>query len=207
MITSLLLSCLLCCVCTIYLNNKIIAKYAKYKHNHLKIMLMLSVAANIALQYKLLNINSSITRLSTLCFLLVVIISSCLSISTVIDILYHELPDEMNLLILISMLPIAIYFYNGHSLITGLIVFVGYFLLASFRDDFGMGDAKFAFATGIGIRFALMFKFVYMSFLLASVFAVILICVDKFILKKNVNVLRKEMAFGPYIALSFVIFF
>lgn len=192
-----------------FILSRIISKKMASKYNlgnsiHIAI---LSTMLNLIIQYKFLKritltpINNSeiyFNLMIILCFLLGIVISSCLTVSFIIDLLYFELPNELNLIIGLSLIPFSIFIYSGKSLLTGLSIFIIYFLFAIFTDGFGMGDAKLALALGFGVEFSLLFKFMFLSFLFASIFSIIKIVVYK-------NKLKSEIAFGPFIVLSFLL--
>lgn len=192
-----------------FMLSRIISKKMASKYNlgnsiHIAI---LSTMLNLIIQYKFLKritltpINNSeiyFNLMIILCFLLGIVISSCLTVSFIIDLLYFELPNELNLIIGLSLIPFSIFIYSGKSLLTGLSIFIIYFLFAIFTDGFGMGDAKLALALGFGVEFSLLFKFMFLSFLFASIFSIIKIVVYK-------NKLKSEIAFGPFIVLSFLL--
>lgn len=205
----ILLSLLASCVISDKLNRELVLKYPKYKSNYSKHMMFLAIIINLILQLKFLNKINTIDFLNNdvfmnlaiiICFILIIIISSCLAVSSIIDLLYFELPDELNILIGLSLIPIAIFFYSGKSIFTGIAIFLIYFSFAIFTDSFGMGDAKLALALGFGIKLSLLLKFMFLSFLFASVFSILKIIVYK-------ESLKSEIAFGPYIALSFLLIF
>ena len=135
-----------------------------------------------------------------ICIMSIIVISSCLAISSAVDILTYELPDELNLLVGISIIPIAFFLYSGLSILTGIAIFIIYFLLAIFTNSFGMGDVKLSLAIGMGLKFSLLFKFIFFAFLFASIFSILKIAT------KKAN-LKSEIAFGPYIVLSFILLF
>ena len=192
-----------------FMLSRIISKKMASKYNlgnsiHIAI---LSTMLNLIIQYKFLKritltpINNSeiyFNLMIILCFLLGIVISSCLTVSFIVDLLYFELPNELNLIIGLSLIPFSIFIYSGKSLLTGLSIFIIYFLFAIFTDGFGMGDAKLALALGFGVEFSLLFKFMFLSFLFASIFSIIKIVVYK-------NKLKSEIAFGPFIVLSFLL--
>ena len=205
----ILLSLLASCVISDKLNRELVLKYPKYKSNYSKHMMFLAIIINLILQLKFLNKINRMDFLNNnvfmnlaiiICFISIIIISSCLAVSSIIDLLYFELPDELNILIGLSLIPIAIIIYSGKSIFTGIAIFLIYFSFAIFTDSFGMGDAKLALALGFGIKISLLLKFMFLSFLFASIFSTMKIIVHK-------ESLKSEIAFGPYIALSFLLIF
>lgn len=191
------------------LNEKIVEKYPKYNLKHSRYTVVLAALINLIVQYKLFNkvtlmslANSKLHFgiLLVFCFLLGIIISGCIAVSCIIDLLYFELPNELNLLIGLSLIPFSILAYSGKSLLAGLLIFAIYFSFAIFTDSFGMGDAKLALALGFGVEFSLLFNFMFLSFLFASIFSIIKIV-------KYKDKLKSEIAFGPFIILSFLLIF
>lgn len=169
----------------------------------------LSILINAILQFAFLNKISGVNFIESnsmhklfliTCFISLILISSCIACSCIIDLHVFELPDETNLIILLSMIPISLYFYSGKSILTGLIIFLIYFALALYTDSFGMGDVKLAVALGLGIKLSMTLKFMFLSFLFAAIVGIF-----KIIIKKTD--LKSEIAFGPYIALSFILLF
>lgn len=205
----ILAATLLPCVSTKILNQLLIKKYPKYKHNCLNKMIILSLAINLIIQPKLFtkmneilltNNENIFYYLTFILALLMTIISSCLAIDFIIDLLYFELPNEINLLIGVLLIPISLFIYSGRTFITAITIFIIYMLLALFTDSFGMGDAKLALALGLGIKFSLLNKFMFVSFLLGSIYSVAKI------IKHKTN-LKTEIAFGPFIILGFLSIF
>lgn len=202
------ISVFLSSISTKIVNQLLTQKYPKYKSSHFKWMITLSIVINLILQLKLfdkMNVALSFNSIYFCCLLFVFtlfmsIISSCLAIAFVIDVLYYELPNELNFLIGILFMPILLFIYSGKTIATGFIIFILYFVLAFFTNSFGMGDAKLSLALGIGIKLNLLLKFMFLSFLFASLFSLIKILKDKMDLKS-------EIAFGPFIIISFLLIF
>ena len=203
------LSSVLCYLFTSKLYSRLVVNYPKYAFEHSNYIEYLGVIINAILQLiffkKLVNLSfadSSILELIfiVICFISIIVISSCIAIAFVVDILTYELPDETNLIILICMIPISLYFYSGKSVLTGISIFIIYFIMAICTNNFGMGDVKLALALGIGIEFSMLFRFMFLSFLLATIISIVKLASKK-------GNLKSEIAFGPYIALSFIMLF
>lgn len=205
----ILLSSIACYFLTSRVYQRLVTNYPEYASDYYQQIKILAVIVNILLQFKFLNKLNTIDFfmystaeqiLLPICFISIIVISSCLAISSVVDIITYELPDELNLLAGIFMIPIAFFLYSGSSILTGMAIFLIYFLLAILTNSFGMGDVKLALAIGMGLKFSLLFRFMFISFLLASIFSILKIAT------KKVN-LKSDIAFGPYIALSFILLF
>ena len=203
------LSSALCYLFTSKLYSRLVVNYPKYAMDKSEYIRYVGILINIVLQLtffnKLVNLNFADSSMLEkififICFISIILISSCMAIASVVDIATYELPDETSLIILLCMIPISLYLYSGKSLLTGIAIFLIYFILAISTNSFGMGDVKLALALGIGIKFSMLFKFIFLSFLLAAIFILF-----KFVSKKGD--LKTEIAFGPYIALSFILLF
>ena len=205
----ILLSSIASCALTWYFNKLLVIKYPKYKSNYIRHMMCLSIIINLILQSKFLHRTNEFSNLSytqgisiiiIAGLLLLTIVSASLAVSFVIDCLYFELPDELNLLICIALIPVSVLLYSGKSIITGIAIFVIYFLIAIFTDSFGMGDAKLVLGLGMVIKLPLLIKFMFISFLFASIYSIFKMVVFK-------QDKKSEIAFGPFIVLSFLLMF
>lgn len=198
---------------SIFISRKIYSRltvlYPDYNLDHSGIIYYISAIVSFILQSsfldKIVEVNfincSNLHKIFLImCFISTILISSCLAVSCVIDWFVYELPDETNLIILLSMIPLSLYLNSGKSLLTGIIIFIIYFALSVWTNSFGMGDVKLAVALAIGLKLSTLFKFIFLSFLFASIFSII-----KMVVKRAD--LKSEIAFGPYIALSFIILF
>lgn len=203
------LSSILCYLFTSNLYSRLIVSYPEYLTDKPKYINYLGVIINIILQLsfldKLVNLNfvdSSVLEniFVLICLISITLISSCIAIAVIVDINTFELPDETSLIIFLCMIPISLCLYSGKSLLTGVSIFIIYFILAISTNSFGMGDVKLALALGVGLKLSMLFKFIFLSFLFAAIFSVIKLISNK----KNI---KSEIAFGPYIALSFILLF
>lgn len=205
----ILLSSIMCYFFTKKIYRRLIVNYPNYASEYSQYINALAIIVNFLLQFKFLNKLNTVNffmygtfkqLLVPICIMSIIVISSCLAISSAVDILTYELPDELNLLVGISIIPIAFFLYSGLSILTGIAIFIIYFLLAIFTNSFGMGDVKLSLAIGMGLKFSLLFKFIFFAFLFASIFSILKIAT------KKAN-LKSEIAFGPYIVLSFILLF
>lgn len=125
---------------------------------------------------------------------------SLFSVQWMIDLKYHELADEWNvLLFLISLgqlflFPTASFPYHiwTVAILTG-----AFFLVWFFFGGMGLGDVKFLFATGLLFPAWDIPSFLMLSFTLALLVTFMGMIVDGNLFKKgNMN---REFAFGPYL--------
>lgn len=205
----LLISSILTYLLTSIIYQRLVVNYPEYAFDKSHIMKLGSFILNLFLQFKFLNTIALLniprhsilnTILVIICFFSIAFISSCISIICFIDILIYEIPNELSLLIGLFMVPVSLVLYSGSSILTGIIIFSLYLGIALLTDNFGMGDVKLSLALGIGIKFNLLLKFVFLSFLLAFIFSIIKIL-------KNKSNIKKEIPFAPFIALSFILLF
>ena len=183
------------------MNNILIKKYSNYNKHNSRYIRLLAILINLIVQVKFFDRLADVhtnTLLASICFISLIVLSSCLAVLFIIDINYFELPNELTILSGLSLIAFSILFYSGKSIITGVIIFIIYFLFAIFTNSFGMGDAKLAFGLGFGVNFSLLINFMFLSFLFASIFSIINII-------KYKHKLKSEIAFGPFIIISFLL--
>jgi prepilin signal peptidase PulO-like enzyme (type II secretory pathway) len=204
------LSTILCLFFTQKLYNRLIVNYPVYASDIPNSFICISGALlNLILQYKLLmkinienftNLNIFNQMLFVVSIFSIIIITMCLSISSFVDIEFYELPDELTLLVGIFLVPLSIYLHDGISIITGIILFLIFFMAALLTDNLGMGDVKLVLALGLGIKLSYLIQFMFIAFLGLTLFGAI----RALIFKKS---LKEEVPFGPFLIASFIILF
>ncbi len=129
------------------------------------------------------------------------IISSLLIVVIFSDFKYGEIPDGINLLLIISALILALLnqdlINNG---LTGLITFL-FFLTISFgfyyltkKNGMGGGDIKYSLFMGLSLGFPLILVGLYIAFLTAAACSIILV------IWKKKSIQKTTIPFGPFLA-------
>lgn len=122
-----------------------------------------------------------------------------LSSSFLIDMLYMELPDENNFIIGIIMIFLNRDIITINSVCFSIILFLVFFAISVATNQFGMGDVKMIFFMSLGVSMKTSMLFLYKSFLLASLYCLMLIPLKQ--IKK-----RHSISFGPFLILGFVLY-
>lgn len=129
------------------------------------------------------------------------VISSLLIVVIFSDFKYGEIPDGVNLLLIILALVVA---FLNHDLInkglTGFITFL-FFLSISFlfyyltkKNGMGGGDIKYSLFMGLILGFPLILVGLYLAFLTAAACSIILV------IWKKKSIQKTTIPFGPFLA-------
>lgn len=204
------------CMASIFLSNHILNRlmniYPNYRDIDKKaiyLTVIISILSSIIIQFKvwralrpiILESNKGLFLLATIMIFAVAIIvlSSSMSVSAIIDSYFKELPDENNFLIGISLFIISMAF-KEKTLITGLLIFILFLIPALTSSKFGMGDAKLGLALGLGLAISKMVKYIYITCAMFFAYYIVMS-----ILKRGQ--ISREMAFGPFMIVGFLIIF
>lgn len=136
-------------------------------------------------------------------FLFLIPIFILFSIQMVIDINYHELADEWNLLLFflvgINFLFTHRVYQLSHLVSFGFIV-IWFGMLWLFTNGLGMGDLKFMIATSLLLTLPDIFPFVIITFGIASICGFANIILSKKVFKRTGW--KQEFAFGPFLVIG-----
>ena len=197
LIISYILSGVISVLISLYLKNK----YDEYKltNKHLMFIFILGVIFNIVLNLKLYvnykSIESNIFS-SLILNILLTIVASCLASSFMIDALFKELPDENNLIMGVSLFIVSLIILDYKVILTAIFIFIIFFTMSIVTNQFGMGDVKMMTMMGLGFNFDKILNFIFVSFLLASIYSLF-----KILFRKNKD---NNIAFGPFLIISFL---
>lgn len=197
LIISYILSGVISVLISLYLKNK----YDEYKltNKHLMFIFILGVIFNIVLNLKLYvnykSIESNIFS-SLILNILLTVVASCLASSFMIDALFKELPDENNLIMGVSLFIVSLITLDYKVILTAIFIFIIFFTMSIVTNQFGMGDVKMMTMMGLGFNFDKILSFIFLSFLLASIYSLF-----KILFRKNKN---NNIAFGPFLIISFL---
>ena len=113
-----------------------------------------------------------------------------------IDALFKELPDENNLIMGVSLFIVSLIILDYKVILTAIFIFIIFFTMSIVTNQFGMGDVKMMTMMGLGFNFDKILNFIFVSFLLASIYSLF-----KILFRKNKD---NNIAFGPFLIISFL---
>lgn len=163
---------------------------------------VINVGLNIAMYYIYdMGVKAPFSAFIPL-FILLLIFSILVSI-IIIDIKYHEIPNEYNLAIFILgvcfLIKNPILWKQGLiGLLACLVVYVLLFIIT--KGNIGFGDVKMATALGLTLGISNFLNFLLVSFLSGAIVSILLLLLK---IKKKTD----KIAFGPYIAFAYILIF
>lgn len=182
---------------SVVLNKILLEKY--YDNSKSRTIIRLSIIVAVFLSiwctYST-NVIESIVYQQTLYRLTIGMLLGVLSSSFMIDIYYKELPDENNFMIGVLTLLLSFGTYGYKTILTSVILFVVFFIVSIITGQFGMGDVKIMFFMGLGFLPNKIFTFLFNTFFLAIIYAII-----QTVLKRNKV---KSLPLGPFLIMSFL---
>ncbi len=153
-----------------------------------------------AYMFYLYRINNATSFVSMISPLIIMLVTSILISSSIIDFKYHELPNQHTLVIFL--LGICYFIRNiqhWKEFGLGFLLSLGVFIVLSLLlgGNLGFGDVKLATALGIMVPASLFMNFLFLSFLSGAIISIVLMLLKL----KNRN---DKIAFGPYIGIGFL---
>lgn len=186
---------------SIILNKYLIKKYypdSKRKMEIQSLFLLIVFLGIIGYRFypvaKILNKSLFITVINST---IMGIVLGSLSSSYIVDVYFKELPDENNIIIGIGMFALSLQYYGYQVIISSIILFSIFFIVALLTDQFGMGDVKMMFFMGFGLYPHKISQFLFSTFFLATIYALVLIIIKK-------NKMKDSLPLGPFLIYSFL---
>lgn len=131
------------------------------------------------------------------------IIVALLIYLSITDIMKMEIPDGINLTILIIGVFYLVFIPSaslGKGLLTGLILFIIFFIIGLIPGAMGGGDIKYVGAIGLFFTPPFIVPFIYLAFLASFAYTIIIIIVLLILRRK----IEPHFPFGPFLVLSSV---
>lgn len=177
-------------------------KYSEYNlsNNMINLSMALSIIFSVITGFKLFNniqFNDSHIYIQLLHCLMLGVMTGVLSSSFIIDILFKELPDENNMLIGLTIFLLSVDSLGYKVVFSSIIMFIIFFALSVITGQLGMGDVKMMFFMGLGFLPYKILDFLFITFMLASVYSIF-----KIIFKKSTR--RDALSFGPFLIIGFL---
>lgn len=189
-------------VSSFMINNFLRRKYSEYSlsDNMIKLSVLLSVVFSLIVGAKLfenVQFYNSEVYIQILYSVISGVMTGILSSSFIIDILFRELPDENNVLIGLSIFLLSVSSLGYKVILSSIIMFTVFFIVSILTGQFGMGDVKMMFFMGLGFLPYKILDFLFITFMLASVYSIFMIIFMK-------STKKDTLSFGPFLIIGFL---